>query len=894
VKLTRIHLESFKCFGKQLELPPFSERITVIHGPNGTGKSTLMLALERALFDRPDTQDAEIAALQPWGAQVTPRVELDFTVGDESYRIEKSFGPKGQARLHRKNGSGELQPWKEGSAATEWVRERFGGRQPARGATRPEHRGLGQILFAPQGALPLPDKLGDGAVERLRALVAQVTVDAGTRAIETELKRRHDAIFTATGQLKKGSPAQVARAALDEAEKLREQAVLALAEIDRLASQVAALQTEVATREERRRVLLGERERLAPLGKLYRLEKERHATARATLDTATRQFREIADRIDALDELRRRIAGLERESAPRTAAATAATAAQKAAEAALQQATTAREAHESGRAALRSQRQVAEDARKLTRAREELASLAGKLSGLQSARAQVAQLEARLTQAPGSFSGMRIKALRELLAEERSASEKLEALKLRVRITAERQLTVEGQALGAGESTELTGEGKLSIALPGVGRIEVAGPAVDTAGDRAHLTELTRAADALAAELGSRDPSTLEVWRAEWKAIDKELGMARAALAEKGSATAAEERQRILERAVALLVEAHPEWAQADPDPMTLEIALRDDEQRFEETLRELHRAEDHARRQATEARATADRNAQALIAAQRDQQAAAGQLELLAGDGLSDEQRALERRERSAARQKAEDDLHAAESALAQLGADPEAALEKAERELESVSESLSQRREELARRTQTLDDASKYAPHAMLADAEERAATARATLGREERDAEAVNLLWTLFEEERAHVTARLTGPIVSRVVPRMKKLTGGKVEGIELADLAVRGVRVAQSPELVSPDALSHGTRDQLALLCRLALAEIVAGDEPLPVVLDDPLVHADKQRQKRLLSLIEENAERLQVIVMTCHPEDYKPLASATFLDLAAPLDLFGGR
>ena len=46
-------------------------------------------------------------------------------------------------------------------------------------------------------------------------------------------------------------------------------------------------------------------------------------------------------------------------------------------------------------------------------------------------------------------------------------------------------------------------------------------------------------------------------------------------------------------------------------------------------------------------------------------------------------------------------------------------------------------------------------------------------------------------------------------------------------------------------------------------------------------------------KRLLQVLEEASERVQVIVLTCHPEDYK-LPSATLLDLAAPRDLFGGR
>lgn len=74
-----------------------------------------------------------------------------------------------------------------------------------------------------------------------------------------------------------------------------------------------------------------------------------------------------------------------------------------------------------------------------------------------------------------------------------------------------------------------------------------------------------------------------------------------------------------------------------------------------------------------------------------------------------------------------------------------------------------------------------------------------------------------------------------------------------------------------------ALSRGTRDQLYLCLRLALAqEITAQGEPLPLILDDPLVNFDAQRLAAALAMLCRVAEERQVILLTCHPHQARLL------------------
>lgn len=73
------------------------------------------------------------------------------------------------------------------------------------------------------------------------------------------------------------------------------------------------------------------------------------------------------------------------------------------------------------------------------------------------------------------------------------------------------------------------------------------------------------------------------------------------------------------------------------------------------------------------------------------------------------------------------------------------------------------------------------------------------------------------------------------------------------------------------------LSRGTRDQLYLSLRLALAqEITQGQEPVPLLLDDPLVNFDDKRLAASLAMLAELASERQVVLFTCHRAQYELL------------------
>ena len=56
----------------------------------------------------------------------------------------------------------------------------------------------------------------------------------------------------------------------------------------------------------------------------------------------------------------------------------------------------------------------------------------------------------------------------------------------------------------------------------------------------------------------------------------------------------------------------------------------------------------------------------------------------------------------------------------------------------------------------------------------------------------------------------------------------------------------------------------------------------------MVMDDVLTATDAGRLTRVLSVLEDSAQRLQILILTCHPERYRGLIDTHFIDLEAIL------
>ena len=117
---------------------------------------------------------------------------------------------------------------------------------------------------------------------------------------------------------------------------------------------------------------------------------------------------------------------------------------------------------------------------------------------------------------------------------------------------------------------------------------------------------------------------------------------------------------------------------------------------------------------------------------------------------------------------------------------------------------------------------------------------------------------------QEEAVHLGQALVQPVSERVAA----LTGGRYGPVAIGpQLDAAGIQTAGGERKF--DVLSVGTQEQIALLLRLSIAEALEAF----IVLDDQLTQSDPERMTWMRDLLEAAASRIQVVVMTCHPEHY---------------------
>jgi len=172
-------------------------------------------------------------------------------------------------------------------------------------------------------------------------------------------------------------------------------------------------------------------------------------------------------------------------------------------------------------------------------------------------------------------------------------------------------------------------------------------------------------------------------------------------------------------------------------------------------------------------------------------------------------------------------------------------------------------------------------------VAEAEEALAAASAELGRVEELAVIIDTALRLLRaaEDRVH---RDLAPILAEAVRRWLPVVsrGAYVEAsVDPADLSVR-VKEAVSGQWRDARLLSEGTREQIYLLLRVAMAQhLVRPGEVAPLLLDEVTAQSDGARKRELLEVLHELSRERQVILFS-HDDDVAGWAERT---LVAPQD-----
>jgi AAA domain len=211
----------------------------------------------------------------------------------------------------------------------------------------------------------------------------------------------------------------------------------------------------------------------------------------------------------------------------------------------------------------------------------------------------------------------------------------------------------------------------------------------------------------------------------------------------------------------------------------------------------------------------------------------------------------------------------------------DPASALAEVEARIGQLEQAIEQRRARLGELRGSIEGLqARVRLHAgegfaeRLDGARRRLAEAEREHAKCRREVEVLQLLQRTLAEAEREAKERYLAPVVERIRPYLRAL----FPDAEIAlDEALRITSVSRGAADEPFEQLSEGTREQIAILVRLALAELLC-DRGLPavVVLDDALVYSDDERMRRMFEVLERAAGRLQILVLTCRERLFEDL------------------
>ena len=529
--LRNIRVQGWRCFADPIGVGPLGEGLNVVHGPNGSGKSTLLWALARGLFDSYKVSGADIESLRPWGRQLLPRVEIEFSHDGIEYRLQKQFLGSQQAKLDRLE-NGAFVALAEATQADDQIRQLLAAESPKRGVTNPGHWGFAQVLWATQGALHI-ENLSDGTRNSIHDSLGAQIAGPGGEEIGRRVEKLYSSIFTPTGKLKGGANAPRLTNLQQELGSGRERrATLAgrLTDFDNASRRIEDLRNEQAQAEQKAIALEEDVQKAAQLAKQFdslsaecKILAEKEKNARNTYDQLKAQFQQIKNLTErqrlkqaTLQELKAKAPPLEEQWLK----------CQKEVEDAKGALKLLREQ----RAVVERNEAAATRAKKFTDAMIDLQRAQRQVAQVEEASEQGASLGKQVAEfvAPDSATLAKI---RKAARRRDDARLRLEAALIKVTITPITRLEIDiqqaeqtgNQALADGEVFTMEGAPEVAFEIADVAKVHASGPTESADKLRKELHQAASELDDLTAGFGTQDLAQLETRSEQARALASDL-----------------------------------------------------------------------------------------------------------------------------------------------------------------------------------------------------------------------------------------------------------------------------------------------------------------------------------------------------------------------------------
>ncbi|SFR76996.1 DNA repair exonuclease SbcCD ATPase subunit [Marinobacter daqiaonensis] len=866
MKLQQLRLEQIRQFRDPLLLGDLQPGINLIHGPNESGKSTLVRAIRAAFFERHRSKSVE--DLRPWGdSAAVPTVELAFEHNQRSWRLTKSFLQRKRCDLVVDGTS------YSGDEAEEKLAALLGYQLPQKGASKEQHWGVPGLLWVEQGTGQdierAVEHAGDHLKSALNNLVGEVASSGGDEVIQ-EIEQQRGELLTGTGK-PRGEYLQLEK----DQQQLQEEIAVLDDRIRQYQEQVDRLgrltdEYEKARRErpwdQALRNLERARERYRQVEVLQQQQardkealqyvQQSLALLRQNQEQLQSQNRKLQQREADLQKARQQLAREEARAEPLQTAVEQARAVYDAAGKALERA----------RQQEARQRLVQDIAR--LQAQHQSLSLSLEKAGEFQRKLDEARKQKQQNRIDGGTVQQLRKTRREL--DEETIRSRAIATRLSWELDPGKSLRLNGQQISEQGEERLLEDSTLSI--PGFGSLGITPGGEDLARARRSLQRLEqRLSDELAA-LGVASLEEAEQRLVRFQEADRQLnhledllksvapnGIDR--LTSEYDDTGIELEKRRVEQAglpstPGPEAETAPGKTEAESTVRHAEAALTNAEDartRHEKSVLTARQDCDNARREWQQLK-------DELEGTERQQQ-----LQQLAGELAAAEQRkaGLEGtlQERDHEIQRTRPDLIRLDIERYQRAAETQQqAQQNRERELRDIRVRLEAWGAE-GLEEQRNDKAAELEHH-------------HRRYQELHRRARALDLLLNLLTEKRQALTRRLQAPLQKHLDHYLSVLFPDAT--LEVDENLMPG-RFTRGNELGQMSELSFGAREQMGLISRLAYADLLLeAGRPTLIILDDTLVHSDMGRLEGMKRILFDAARRHQILLFTCHPEHWQDL------------------
>ena len=888
--LHSMQVENWRCFLEKNEVGPFSDRVNILYAPNATGKSTLFEALRCALMDNHNTKGEDVSKLRPWGRELSPRVMVEFSVGGSRYRVKKSFLDKPGALLERLE-DGEFRSLAEGPKADAMTRNLFTRDAPKKGMSRPEHWGILQVLWAPQGRLELGDLSGNLLADIRQSLSAQ-TIDDRTRGIEKRLSERYGLHFTPTGRKRdSGTPAK-----LNEKKEELEACMNDFAVAESLSAKVKALSGKLGNLRAEVERLRSESGRLEARAKEYEVLKGELEKRLSDTKIAETEYGRLKAEIDRIIEAREEKDSAQRRLSELDALIPNLDAQLQACRADLDRATHGLEAAKKERNEADESLRQSGEARRFVELCEKLAALAEKITAVGGVQESLSEHER------GKGTGVfpdpsEIKKIRKAYSDFEKAKIRLESSLITLEIVP--AVSCSGQieagdvtgpaSFEAGKAMRLQGTPEVRVEVESFGRIRAFGPSDSAEEARENLEKAERQLEKLTARFEKTEKPDIEDLFEDGLSLDRHIERERAELkALLGSETLEELRtqREAFGREVDEILARYPEWSGDVPDAKERMRAAAERKALAEETLR----AADESREAANVLHSGKDTELSLAREKKKNEErrlaSVSERLAKLESDGRTPEQRQTDLERLLMTWDSANGRAEEYRKRIREFGENPVTALDEFRKTLLAKEQDLKVTNDELIHESAVLDTYSARGLYSSVAALEESVAELEKACEKEALDSESIRLLFDTFSQCRSELSTEVTRRAAEKASEIFTRIVGSSSGRLELADsLKPTGFIPRGTERLVDVDSLSGGEKEQLHFSVRMALAAFAGGDERQLLVLDDTFMATDAVRFPRILDIIDEAAAKLQILILTCHPGRFSALSGAKHFDLA---------